>query len=117
MTESEIREAIKHYEHEVSVMKKSIEIYSKATHPEIVRHLATEKERLKIADTALSVLNHALKFGLAMGESEMVKVAETEMLPFADAKWRKDKFKFDGRVLKIFSKNIASAIVAKQKEI
>lgn len=37
-------------------------------------------------------------------------VIAQELLPYADAEWRKDKFKFDDRVMKILSENIERVI-------
>ncbi len=46
---------------------------------------------------------------------ELTKIIQTELLPFADAKWRTDKFEFDERVMNIFAKNIVQSILSKYK--
>jgi RNase P subunit RPR2 len=45
-----------------------------------------------------------------MGEEEVTKVVEETLMPFADAKWRKDKFKFNERVMRQLAKSIAKSL-------
>jgi hypothetical protein len=55
--------------------------------------------------------NFAISILEKLTEENLASIALEEILPFRDTSERKDKFKFDERVMKLFSKNIANAIL------
>jgi len=65
------------------------------------------------ANILLSIAKDRLSGKLVepMIEDEIDKRVQSELLPFADANWRKDNFKFDDRVMRMISRNVTNALV------
>jgi hypothetical protein len=66
------------------------------------------KEEIKV--NVLRSTEQILSLFQPMDEEEIEKIVQENLLPFADAEWRTDKFKFDERAIKQFSRMIALSL-------